>query len=56
MVSNQVLGARNAAGLLILSVALFACSHAQHQDAAAAAPTPVTANATTAQAQGRRRR
>ncbi len=52
MVSNQVLGARNAAGLLILSVALFACSHAQHQDAAAAAPTPVTANATTAQAQG----
>jgi LysM repeat protein len=51
MVSNQVLGARTVAGLLILSVALFGCSHAQHQDQAAAAPTPVTANQAAAQAQ-----
>ena len=52
MVSNQVLGARNAAGLLILSLGLFGCSHNQRPEAAAAAPTPVTANAGAAQAQG----
>jgi LysM repeat protein len=52
MVSNQVLGARIVAGLLILSVALIGCSHARHQDQAAAAPTPVTATAPAAQAQG----
>ena len=52
MVSNQVLGARAVAGLLIVFVALSGCSHARHQDEAAAAPTPVTANAPTAQPQG----
>jgi LysM domain len=52
MVSNQVLGARIVAGLLILSVALIGCSHARHQDQAAAAPTPVTATAPAAEAQG----
>jgi hypothetical protein len=49
MVSNQVLGARTVAGLLILSLALYGCSHARHQDEAAAAPTPVTATAPAAQ-------
>jgi hypothetical protein len=52
MVSNQVLGARTVAGLLILSGTLFGCSHARHQDEAAPAPTPVTASAPAAQAQG----
>ena len=52
MVSNQVLGARIVAGLLIVSVALIGCSHARHQDQAAAAPTPVTATAPAAEAQG----
>jgi hypothetical protein len=52
MVSNQVLGARIAAGLLIVSVTLIGCSHARHQDEAAAAPTPVTATAPAAEAQG----
>jgi hypothetical protein len=37
------------AGLLILSLALYGCSHARHQDEAAAAPTPVTATAPAAQ-------
>jgi hypothetical protein len=49
MVSNQVLGARTVAGLLIVSLALYGCSHARHQDEAAAAPTPVTATAPAAQ-------
>jgi hypothetical protein len=52
MVSNQVLGARTVATLLILSVALSGCSHARHQDQAATAPTPVTAAAPAVQAQG----
>jgi len=42
MVSNQVLGARLAAGLLILSIAFSGCSHLRHTEAAAAAPAPVS--------------
>src|SRR3979490_454757 len=43
MVSNQVLGARLAAGLLILSITVCGCSHLRHTEAAAAAPAPVAA-------------
>jgi LysM repeat protein len=44
MVSNQVLGARLAAGLLISAIAVCGCSHLRHTDAgASAAPAPVTA-------------
>src|SRR6195256_6609075 len=43
MVSNQVLGARLAAGLLILSVTVCGCSHLRHTEAGAPAPAPVTA-------------
>jgi len=41
MVSNQVLGARTVAGLLILSLAASGCSHLRHHDEAAAAPAGV---------------
>jgi hypothetical protein len=41
MVSNQVLGARLAAGLLILSITVCGCSHLRHTEAGAAAPAPV---------------
>ena len=37
MVSNQVLGARGVAGLLILSLAVSGCSHFRHHEAEAAA-------------------
>ena len=43
MLSNQVLGARLAAGLLIGAIAVSGCSHLRHTDAAASAPAPVTA-------------
>jgi len=43
MVSNQVLGARLAAGLLIGAIAVCGCSHLRHTDAGAPAPAPVTA-------------
>ena len=43
MVSNQVLGARLAAGLLILSVTVCGCSHLRHTEAGAPAPAPVAA-------------
>ena len=43
MVSNQVLGARLAAGLLIVAIAVCGCSHLRHTDAGAPAPAPVTA-------------
>ncbi len=43
MVSNQVLGARLAAGLLISAIAVCGCSHLRHTDAGAPAPAPVTA-------------
>jgi hypothetical protein len=43
MVSNQVLGARLAAGLLILSITLCGCSHLRHTQAVASAPAPVAA-------------
>ena len=44
MVSNQVLGARGVAGLLILSLAVSGCSHFRHHEAeASAAPAPVAA-------------
>jgi hypothetical protein len=39
MVSNQVLGARAAAGLLIASVALSACSHFRHHEEPTAEPS-----------------
>jgi hypothetical protein len=44
MVSNQVLGARLAAGLLIAAITLGGCSHLRHTDATATptAPAPVT--------------
>src|SRR5580700_3706267 len=45
MVSNQVLKARLAAGLLILSFTASGCSHLRHSDAAAAAPAPLTRSA-----------
>jgi hypothetical protein len=43
MVSNQVLGARLAAGLLISAIAVCGCSHLRHTDAGAPAPAPVSA-------------
>jgi hypothetical protein len=43
MVSNQVLGARLAAGLLILSITVCGCSHLRHTEAGATAPAPVAA-------------
>jgi LysM repeat protein len=43
MVSNQVLGARLAAGLLIVAIAVCGCSHLRHTDAGAPAPAAVTA-------------
>jgi len=42
MLSNQVLGARLAAGLLISAIALCGCSHLRHTDAGAPAAAPVT--------------
>jgi len=46
MVSNQVLGARLAAGLLILSVTVCGCSHLRHtEEIAPAAFSPATAPA-----------
>src|SRR5579862_464757 len=42
MVSNQVLGARLAAGLLLASLAAGGCSHLKSSEAAAPAPAPVT--------------
>src|SRR5256884_5844324 len=42
MVSNQVLGARLAAGLLIVSIAVCGCSHLRRTQAPASAPAPVT--------------
>src|SRR5881392_2422813 len=42
MVSNQVLGARLAAGLLIVSIAVCGCSHLRRTPAQASAPAPVT--------------
>jgi LysM repeat protein len=52
MVSNQVLGARSLAGLLILSVAVAGCSHFRsHEPPAAPAPTQVD-TAPIAQASG----
>ena len=43
MVSNQVLGARLAAGLLILAITVCGCSHLRNSEAGAAAPAPVAA-------------
>jgi hypothetical protein len=43
MVSNQVLGARVAAGLLILSLALSGCAHFRHHPQAAPEPTAAAA-------------
>src|ERR1700730_9555428 len=43
MLSNQVLGARLAAGLLTGAIAVSGCSHLRHTDAGASAPAPVTA-------------
>jgi len=43
MVSNQVLGARAIAGLLLVSLAAVGCSHSHHQDEVPAAATPVSA-------------
>ena len=40
MVSNQVLGARLAAGLLIAAITLGGCSHLRHTEAAATPTTP----------------
>ena len=50
MVSNQVLGARVAAGLLILSLALSGCAHFRHH--AQAAPEPTAAASAPAAASG----
>ena len=43
MVSNQVLGARSGAGLLLLSLVLTGCSHFRHHEEAATAPAAVQA-------------
>ncbi len=43
MVSNQVLGARLAAGSLILAITVCGCSHLRNSEAGAAAPAPVAA-------------
>ena len=40
MVSNQVLGARLAAGVLTLSLALTGCAHFHHSNAAATQAPP----------------
>ena len=40
MVSNQVLGARLAAGWLIAAITLGGCSHLRHTDATATTPAP----------------
>ena len=45
MVSNQVLGARVAAGLLIVSLALSGCAHFRHHPQAAPEPTAAAAPA-----------
>ncbi len=46
MVSNQILGTRAAAGLLMAALAVSGCSHFRHREAAPApAPEPVTAAA-----------
>src|SRR6184192_166230 len=42
MVSNQVLGARLAAGLLIVAITVCGCSHLRRTPAQASAPAPVT--------------
>jgi LysM repeat protein len=45
MVSNQVLGARRAAGLLIVAIAVCGCSHLRRTDAGAPAPAPAPVTA-----------
>ena len=58
MVSNQVLGARVTAGLLILALAVSGCSHLRHRDSAppesapAAAAAPAAASETAGAGQG----
>jgi LysM domain len=51
MVSNQLLTARSAAGLLILSLSVSGCSHFRHQDESPAAPAPVVASTASGGAQ-----
>ncbi|GAC1697107.1 MAG: LysM peptidoglycan-binding domain-containing protein [Steroidobacteraceae bacterium] len=46
MVSNQVLGARGAATLTVLAIAISGCSHLRRAPEPAAAPAPVAAAAT----------
>ncbi len=50
MVSNQVLGARLAAGLLIVSITVCGCSHLRRTQPQASAPAPVTQAAGAARA------
>ena len=45
MVSNQILGTRAAAGLLVAVLAVSGCSHFRHKEAAAPAPAPAAAAA-----------
>src|SRR5437764_10752305 len=45
MVSNQVLGARLAAGLLIVAITVCGCSHLRRTPAQASAPAPVMTQA-----------
>jgi LysM repeat protein len=50
MVSNQVLGARAAAGLLMLSLAVSGCAHFHHDSQSAVAPAATTSTSTAAAA------
>jgi LysM repeat protein len=50
MVSNQLLGARAVAALVVLTVALCGCSHTRGTGESTAAPAPVSAAATAAPA------
>jgi LysM repeat protein len=43
MVSNQILGTRAAAGLLVAVLAVSGCSHFRHKESAAPAPAPAAA-------------
>ena len=50
MVSNQLLGARAVAALVVLTVALCGCSHTRGTGESTVAPAPVSAAATAAPA------
>ena len=50
MVSNQVLGARIAAGILIVSLGVAGCSHTRHNEAESAPPPATVSSPSAAQA------